>query len=578
MTAAALSQSPEPYEVPEGGLASFLTATVGDWSDEALNSDNYYDIVKPTAEQLAAFGRVGDDGRKDDRIAHVATGETVIPMAVFEKDPVLKENLFQRMREMGLEPEQYIVGNKLNSINPVTGQPEFILKKLVKGIKKLVKGVVKVFKKIAPIVLSVGLNFLFPGLGAIASGALGSGIGTLVQGGSLKDAFKSALIGGAVGGLASGVGSVLKGGEFMAGVKSGLPTGLGGGVNPTLPTAGELASKVTEGTPVVDKTLAEQVVSEAAAVPPAAPTGAPGTINTTGPVNLLPGPVPGAAEAELAMRAKTAAGGLPQGATMAGYQGTPLADDAVSSALGLKPAVAKETVMSASPATGMTSLEGTGSSDPGGINASSVAASSVQQTADRTFLQKVSDYMFRAGQSPAEVNAAMASAKADTIRETLAQLEGLGITGQVAQQAALKAGEQAAQAAAPGLLAKYGPLMAAGLGIMGLTGGFEQPKMEPIEGLFGDRLPPYPFVQPGSNYQPLAAAKGGEIEYFPRKNGAIYGPGTETSDDIPAMLSDGEFVMTARAVRGAGNGSREAGMRRMYDMMRKFEGGAARGY
>ena len=578
MTAAALSQSPKPYEVPEGGLASFLTATVGDWSDEALNSDNYYDIVKPTAEQLAAFGRVGDDGRKDDRIAHVATGETVIPMAVFEKDPVLKENLFQRMREMGLEPEQYIVGNKLNSINPVTGQPEFILKKLVKGIKKLVKGVVKVFKKIAPIVLSVGLNFLFPGLGAIASGALGSGIGTLVQGGSLKDAFKSALIGGAVGGLASGVGSVLKGGEFMAGVKSGLPTGLGGGVNPTLPTAGELASKVTEGTPVVDKTLAEQVVSEAAAVPPAAPTGAPGTINTTGPVNLLPGPVPGAAEAELAMRAKTAAGGLPQGATMAGYQGTPLADDAVSSALGLKPAVAKETVMSASPATGMTSLEGTGSSDPGGINASSVAASSVQQTADRTFLQKVSDYMFRAGQSPAEVNAAMASAKADTIRETLAQLEGLGITGQVAQQAALKAGEQAAQAAAPGLLAKYGPLMAAGLGIMGLTGGFEQPKMEPIEGLFGDRLPPYPFVQPGSNYQPLAAAKGGEIEYFPRKNGAIYGPGTETSDDIPAMLSDGEFVMTARAVRGAGNGSREAGMRRMYDMMRKFEGGAARGY
>ena len=48
-------------------------------------------------------------------------------------------------------------------------------------------------------------------------------------------------------------------------------------------------------------------------------------------------------------------------------------------------------------------------------------------------------------------------------------------------------------------------------------------------------------------------------------------------DDIPAMLSDGEFVMTAKAVRGAGNGSRQAGMNRMYDMMRKFEGGAARG-
>ena len=58
---------------------------------------------------------------------------------------------------------------------------------------------------------------------------------------------------------------------------------------------------------------------------------------------------------------------------------------------------------------------------------------------------------------------------------------------------------------------------------------------------------------------------------FPRMNGPIEGPGTETSDDIPAMLSDGEFVFTARAVRGAGKGSREDGMKNMYDMMRQFE-------
>jgi hypothetical protein len=61
---------------------------------------------------------------------------------------------------------------------------------------------------------------------------------------------------------------------------------------------------------------------------------------------------------------------------------------------------------------------------------------------------------------------------------------------------------------------------------------------------------------------------------FPRKTGAIAGPGTGTSDDIPAMLSDGEFVMTAKAVRGAGNGSRKQGVKKMYDMMRAFEGGA----
>ena len=72
------------------------------------------------------------------------------------------------------------------------------------------------------------------------------------------------------------------------------------------------------------------------------------------------------------------------------------------------------------------------------------------------------------------------------------------------------------------------------------------------------------------------AAVGGPMttDNFPRRSGMIQGPGTETSDDIPAMLSDGEFVMTARAVRGAGGGDRQAGFRKMYDIMRAFEGGA----
>jgi polyhydroxyalkanoate synthesis regulator phasin len=45
-------------------------------------------------------------------------------------------------------------------------------------------------------------------------------------------------------------------------------------------------------------------------------------------------------------------------------------------------------------------------------------------------------------------------------------------------------------------------------------------------------------------------AKGGKV--FPRRTGAISGPGTKTSDDIPAMLSDGEFVQRTDAVNGAG--------------------------
>ena len=56
-----------------------------------------------------------------------------------------------------------------------------------------------------------------------------------------------------------------------------------------------------------------------------------------------------------------------------------------------------------------------------------------------------------------------------------------------------------------------------------------------------------------------------------RAGGPINGPGTGTSDSIPARLSDGEFVMTAAAVRGAGGGDRKAGAKKMYQMMHEFE-------
>jgi len=74
-------------------------------------------------------------------------------------------------------------------------------------------------------------------------------------------------------------------------------------------------------------------------------------------------------------------------------------------------------------------------------------------------------------------------------------------------------------------------------------------------------------------YQPLVAgyADGGVVELDMREGGESVGPGTGTSDDIPAMLSDGEFVMTAQAVRGAGHGSREDGSKLMYGLMSLFE-------
>ena len=84
--------------------------------------------------------------------------------------------------------------------------------------------------------------------------------------------------------------------------------------------------------------------------------------------------------------------------------------------------------------------------------------------------------------------------------------------------------------------------------------------------------------------QPMATPTAGQMSGY-AKGGYVEGPGTGRSDSIDATiyqngvpvqeaaLSDGEFVMTERAVRGAGNGDREAGAARMYEMMRKFERG-----
>jgi len=92
----------------------------------------------------------------------------------------------------------------------------------------------------------------------------------------------------------------------------------------------------------------------------------------------------------------------------------------------------------------------------------------------------------------------------------------------------------------------------------------------------GERVPGYRgTAAPDFRY-------GGDNPRF-AMGGFIEGPGTGTSDSIPAMiyqnggpvqeamLSDGEFVMTANAVRGAGGGDRAKGAAKMYEMMSRLE-------
>jgi hypothetical protein len=66
--------------------------------------------------------------------------------------------------------------------------------------------------------------------------------------------------------------------------------------------------------------------------------------------------------------------------------------------------------------------------------------------------------------------------------------------------------------------------------------------------------------------------QGGVTELDYRAKGGFVPVGIkEKADDVPAMLSKNEFVFTADAVRGAGNGSIEKGAQKMYDTMKNLE-------
>lgn len=118
--------------------------------------------------------------------------------------------------------------------------------------------------------------------------------------------------------------------------------------------------------------------------------------------------------------------------------------------------------------------------------------------------------------------------------------------------------------------------LAGGLGEEQQTGGFKTPEYAVGRtrlgtGRIGNKL--YNLDDPDERRryfednrkrqgaEDIELASGGEVE----------GPGTGTSDSVPARLSDGEFVVTAKAVRGAGGGDRDVGAARMYDMMSQLE-------
>jgi len=86
-------------------------------------------------------------------------------------------------------------------------------------------------------------------------------------------------------------------------------------------------------------------------------------------------------------------------------------------------------------------------------------------------------------------------------------------------------------------------------------------------------------LQPTMNLGDLNLAEGGHLGSYSDGGRLLKGPGDGVSDSIPARigkhqparLADGEFVIPARIVSELGNGSTDAGARKLYEMMDKVQ-------
>ena len=445
------------------------------------------------AEKLANMGRNGDT-----YIVHAAEGETVLPMEVLDANPQLKNMLFTQMRDMGIEPERYIVGNQLNSINPITGQPEFFLKKIFKGLKN----VGKALKKNASVILPLALGYFVPGMGKIAAGTLGAGVGSLIEGDDPREALRSAALGGLSGAALAAMSSPGISGDLTQMKLFGQDLAGGQGFRP-----GTFRNPFTQAQQTFQSgsTEANKFADQSFEFPEGQNLGAP---------------------------------------------------------------------------TGMSDQE--------------FIKSTIEVELQNSPSLKDIQYSY----NPLDPNYSLQGPDVDTITNSREYKE-LMLAG---EKSPIKAIEYLKKQYSPSFLQKYGIPLAGITGAAALGGFFSAPEEEPEEEILTGQdlidedpdkyyidVAAQPFVDktqvdsvygipslPEMSPYPIptmpvfAAKKGGAA--FPRRTGGI-GPGLGSGkkDDVPAMLMDGEFVMTRKAVKNAGNGSLNKGIKNMYSLMRNLE-------
>jgi hypothetical protein len=498
--------------------------------------------IQNLADNLAALGRY-----EDTYMVHAAEGETVVPRDVLDANPILKTALFAQMRSMGIEnPDRYVVGSGLNSVNPITGQPEFFFKKIKRLLKKIA----------APVGGTIGFAIAGP-----AGAAIGSGLGSLVGGASPKQALATAAIGGFLGYGAGKFAPNLQG--QLQGTFRGIP-GIGGLMpGGSMTTPAKLPANLARFNPLTPE--AQGLVAFEAAQAQGAQAGALAKMGAWAKKNPL------------MAAGLTGAGGLAISSLMSGsgaekvefreplrYQDylrerNALGDNATPDQVrqlrisyGLSP----------TPPTPMEGLQpGYGMADGGSVSQEENPGNVSLRAAYANALNKELGPLLLNPSANAEMIGLYRNGLRLLEQGTIPEIVGFEQYWQTAPAPEEPAPQEEVRPPDQAMMP-------------------QNQYVDPRTLSDMDR-----YIQSEGNPPTVSAARGGGLSQlrdqmvamqgFPRRNGAISGPGGPRDDLIPAMLSDGEFVMNEQAVRGAGGGNLALGTRRMYDLMNRFKEAAS---
>lgn len=504
------------------------------------------------ADKMAAMGRFDDD-----QIAHVAEGEVIVPAPILKYYPEVKEQVFSAIRQEGLNPEEFIVGGEMVAINPRTGVQEFgWLSKTFKKIKKFVK-------KAAPLIIAAALPMAAPAVfgssavlgGAAAKLATASALDAAFKGGNLKDVLKAGATGAVVGGIGQFASNLATGGTggYISGAN--YNPAAAGASNPTVDAINQgrqqAATSTAKGTQVADASTATGTMTDA--TPPRTMTEY-RQMQATG---QIPAPAPADQVTQQMIDALPPQPAVPGTAPTAATAPTPVSGGIAD----LPPSTQLEANFAASTAAPVGDIRSVSFGD-------AATLSDLPSTANLG--KAVPTEVIIPGGGPT-VGPTVQAAQAGTLgpAPTPSYFEKIATEFRENPLPATGMALSTASLAAPLFVDDEMP---------------EQPDMtlnreELAQILGGEEFLGYQGTSYGGLYYNPETKQYQDVPYVRSSGimtaaggGHIIGPGTGTSDSIPAYLSDGEFVMTADAVKGAGNGDRKKGAAKMYAMMNKFEG------